>query len=160
MTPSCHPISSEYSRVWIRASAPILMALLGPLAGPVGCESVQLTKPLAIFNTRHDVRADWDDTDPSVEVALHQVQMALDHKERNDADTERRYILLTHTDEPAILILRREQAIENGFQTITLEAHVGRFGDPDREDRLVRSVRHRLKSLAGVDHAPVTLPPS
>jgi hypothetical protein len=129
------------------------------MTAQAGCESAQLTKGLPFFDTRHDVVADWNDTDPAVEVALHQVQMALVHKTREEGDLERRYELLTHTDESAVLILRRDRPTIQ-LQTITLEAHVGRFGDADREDRLVRSVRHRLRSLAGVDHAPVTLPPS
>jgi hypothetical protein len=120
---------------------------------------VQLTKRLAIFNTRHDVLGSWIDIDPAVNVAMSQVQMAVVTKERDEADLERRYNLVTQTDEPGVLILRRDHPTIQ-LQIITLEAHIGRFGDADREDRLVRSVRHRLKSLAGVDHAPVTLPPS
>jgi hypothetical protein len=104
--------------------------------------------------------ADWDDADPAVEVALHQVQMALVHKESGpgDQDLVRRYELITQTDEPAELILRRSQ-VSDKPQTVTIEAHVGRFGDQARETHLIRAVRHRLKALVGKTHAPVT-PPS
>jgi hypothetical protein len=105
----------------------------------------------------HDVQATWEDADPAVEVALHQVEMALVRRDDSVDGLERRYVLVTQTDEPASLVLRREE-ISNTPQRITLEAHVGRFGDEDREAHLIRAVRHRLKVLVGKTHAPVTEP--
>jgi hypothetical protein len=115
---------------------------------------------VALFGTPHDVQADWDDVDASVEVALHQVQMALDHEEHDEQDLVRTFYLLTPTDEPATLTVRRDKVILDGAQTITLDAHVGRFGDKTRENQLIRAVRYRLKCLVGVTHAPVTMPPT
>ena len=105
----------------------------------------------------HEVVANWNDADAAVEVALHQVQMALEHEEISPDELERRYYLVTITDEPAQLTLRR-QTVEPGPQPITFEASVGRFGDPARESRLIRAVRHRMKVLVGKTHAPVTEP--
>jgi hypothetical protein len=122
-----------------------------------GCSVSHAHKGVAPLDTPREVVADWDDVDAAVEVALHHVQMAKDHEEVSPDELERRYYLVTITDEPALLTLRRKD-IEDGPQMIMLEASVGRFGDPGREAGLVRAVRHRLKALAGVTHAPVTSP--
>jgi hypothetical protein len=155
MTPVPLTKRSCFRRFWIQLLACILAGLF-----LVGCATSPVDEVVAIFGTPHDVQADWDDADASVEVALHQVQMALDHIERDEQGLECRYYLLTTTDEPATLTLRRDKVVFDGPQTITLEAHVGRFGDKTRENQLIRAVRHRLKSLAGKTHAPVTVPPT
>ena len=122
-----------------------------------GCAVNHDSKRVAPLDTPREVKADWDDADAAVEVALHHVQMAKDHEELSPDELERRYYLWTITDEPAQLTLRRK-TIENGPQPIMMEASVGRFGDPGREAGLIRAVRHRLRALSGVTHAPVTSP--
>ena len=134
----------------------ILMLWLA--CGTGGCSSSHAKSRLRLSDVHQTVESDWDDSDAAVEVALHSCDMAMDHKEVNDNGLERRYYLMTNTDEPAVLIVRRHEAIFDGKQTITIEAHVGRFGDENREAHLIRAVRHRLKVLAGVDYAPVTAP--
>lgn len=144
---------SYYRRVWIRFPVLVAVLCLG-----VGCAVSPTHKELAPANVPHEVVANWSDTDAAVEVALHQMQMAKDHEEISPDELERRYYLVTITDEPARLTLRRD-SLSDQPQLIRLEANVGRFGDPVRETHLVRAVRHRLKALVGVTHAPVT-PPS
>src|SRR5436190_11939449 len=99
MIPYPSQVSSDYSRAWIQRPILAFLAVAVLVAGLAGCGSVPLTKGLTFFSPRRDIVANWDDADPAVEVALHQVQMALVHKEREEGDLERRYELLTHTDE-------------------------------------------------------------
>jgi hypothetical protein len=152
MTPFSGTVCSYSRRVWIQYPPLVLVLLLG-----VGCAATPPSKGLTTIHTSREVVADWNDVDAAVEVALHQVQMAMDHTEASSDELEKRFPLWTVTDEPATLTIRRE-AIGQESQRLTLEASVGRFGDPARESRLIHAVRHRLKSLAGKTHAPVTEP--
>src|SRR5689334_1879822 len=110
MTPIPGTQCSYYRRVG--ACVPVLFLALGL---GVGCGASHGHKAVAPPDTPREVMADWDDTDPAVEVALHHVQMAIDHKEVSPDELERRYYLVTVTDEPAQLTLRRK-GLEDGPQ--------------------------------------------
>jgi hypothetical protein len=65
------------------------------------------------------------------------------------SDDEFRFELVTIRSEPGLLTVRRA-----GPNAVTAEASVGRFGDPDRERRLVQAFTTRLRQLHAVDYAP------
>ena len=119
------------------------------LIGLAACTSQTVAPPSAISISKLGA-GDWDDIDAAVDVGMSAAELA-----RVDASTSpdgltRTYELRTITDEPAWLVARRE---EDG--RVGLGARVGRFGDPRREEKLIRGVADRLKALYGVDWAPV-----
>lgn len=108
---------------------------------------------------RESAVGDWDKVDASVAVGVSKVEMAV-VSQRDSAPNERVYELVTSTDEPARLTVRRTDgagaaARASGPQVIDLFAQVGRFGNAEREKALIRAVRARLGDLAGVDFAPI-----
>lgn len=120
------------------------------LVGLAACASETVTPPSVISISRIGA-GDWDDIDAAVDVGMSAAEVA-----RVDASTSadgltRTYELRTITDEPAWLVARREEGGRVG-----LGARVGRFGDPPREEKLIRGVAERLKALYGVDWAPMT----
>jgi hypothetical protein len=102
--------------------------------------------PLAISSV---ATGDWDDVDAAVDAGVSAAEVAkVDVRSSPDLST-RTYQLRTITDEPAWLIAQRA-----GTGRVSLGARVGRFGDPERESRLLRAVSERLNALYGVDWAP------
>ena len=137
--------------VWRRGVArAVACAAAGGLAiGLAACASAPVT-PLGAIPISELGPGDWDDIDAAVDVGMSAAEIA-----RVDASTSpdgltRTYELRTITDEPAWLVARREEGGRVG-----LGARVGHFGDAEREARLIRAVAERLRSLHGVDWAPV-----
>ncbi len=132
----------------LAGAATVALAGAGAL-GLASCASESASPPAAIALSKLG-DGDWDDIDAAVDVGMSAAEVArVDARTSPDGRT-RTYELRTSTDEPAWLIARRE---EDG--RVGLGARVGRFGDPEREQKLVRGVAERLKSLHGVDWAPV-----
>lgn len=132
----------------LAGAATVALAGAGAL-GLASCASESASPPAAIALSKLG-EGDWDDIDAAVDVGMSAAEVArVDARTSPDGRT-RTYELRTSTDEPAWLIARRE---EDG--RVGLGARVGRFGDPEREQKLVRGVAERLKSLHGVDWAPV-----
>lgn len=132
----------------LAGAATVALAGAGAL-GLASCASESASPPAAIGLSKLG-DGDWDDIDAAVDVGMSAAEVArVDARTSPDGRT-RTYELRTSTDEPAWLIARRE---EDG--RVGLGARVGRFGDPEREQKLVRGVAERLKSLHGVDWAPV-----
>jgi hypothetical protein len=132
----------------LAGAAAVALAGAGAL-GLASCASESASPPAAIALSKLG-EGDWDDIDAAVDVGMSAAEVArVDARTSPDGRT-RTYELRTSTDEPAWLIARRE---EDG--RVGLGARVGRFGDPEREQKLVRGVAERLKSLHGVDWAPV-----
>lgn len=132
----------------LAGAATVALAGAGAL-GLASCTSESASPPAAIALSKLG-EGDWDDIDAAVDVGMSAAEVArVDARTSPDGRT-RTYELRTSTDEPAWLIARRE---EDG--RVGLGARVGRFGDPEREQKLVRGVAERLKSLHGVDWAPV-----
>ncbi len=132
----------------LAGAAAVALAGAGAL-GLASCASESASPPAAIALSKLG-DGDWDDIDAAVDVGMSAAEVArVDARTSPDGRT-RTYELRTSTDEPAWLIARRE---EDG--RVGLGARVGRFGDPEREQKLVRGVAERLKSLHGVDWAPV-----
>ncbi len=132
----------------LAGAAAIALAGSGAL-GLASCASEAVAPPSTISISRLG-DGDWDDIDAAVDAGMSAAEVA-----RVDASTSpdgrtRTYELRASTDEPAWLVARRE---EDG--RVGLGARVGRFGDPEREQKLVRGVAERLKTLHGVDWAPV-----
>jgi hypothetical protein len=80
----------------------------------------------------------------------------------DDDGLRREYELISITDDPALLIasLREPAQRERGSRAggavpIELSAHVGGFGDRERERALLKAVRRRIERLSGVDFAPL-----
>lgn len=132
----------------LAGAAAIALAGAGAL-GLASCASETVTPPSAISISRLG-DGDWDDIDAAVDVGMSAAEVArVDARTSPDGQT-RTYELRTITDEPAWLVARREEGGRIG-----LGARVGRFGDPEREAKLIRGVAERLKALYGVDWAPV-----
>lgn len=132
----------------LAGAAAVALAGAGAL-GLASCASESAPPPATIALSKLG-DGDWDDIDAAVDVGMSAAEAArVDARTSPDGRT-RTYELRTSTDEPAWLVARRE---EDG--RVGLGARVGRFGDPQREEKLVRGVAERLKSLHGVDWAPV-----
>lgn len=99
------------------------------------------------------VRADWDDLDAALELAVRKVEAAVVVR-RDPAPGRAEFEIVTATDEPGILTATAGEAPGPRPIPIRLEARVGRFGDRDREGRVLQAWRARLEQLAGVDWAP------
>ena len=133
----------------VMAGAATCAAVGWVLIGLAACTSQAVAPPSAISISKLGA-GDWDDIDAAVDVGMSAAELA-----RVDASTSpdgltRTYELRTITDEPAWLVARRQEGGRVG-----LGARVGRFGDPQREEKLIRGVAERLKTLYGVDWAPV-----
>ncbi len=99
---------------------------------------------------------DWNDIDAAVLVGASRAEMAIVEAKGKPESDRREYVLTTARDEPALLVVVRERAVESGgVVRVRLEATVGRFGDSARERTLMEAVAARLKELAGVDYAPL-----
>ena len=132
----------------LAGAAAIALAGAGAL-GLASCAGETVTPPSTISISRLG-DGDWDDIDAAVDVGMSAAEVArVDGTTSPDGQT-RTYELRTITDEPVWLIARREEGGRVG-----LGARVGHFGDPEREAKLVHGVAERLKSLYGVDWAPV-----
>lgn len=132
------------------AGAVVCAAAGWMMIGLVACAGEGVTPPGAISISKLGA-GDWDDIDAAVEVGMSEAEVARVDASTSSDGLTRTYELRTITDEPAWLVARRE---EDG--RVGLGARVGRFGDPEREARLIRGVAARLKALYGVDWAPVT----
>lgn len=101
------------------------------------------------------VRADWDDVDAALEVALSRAQLAILSRSPDGPDRVT-WRLLSVQDEPAHLTAVRPPGATQDPTDITLEARIGLFGDPRREEQFLKFMERRLNQLAGVDYAPLT----
>ncbi len=129
--------------------------------GLSGCGSAGDARPLLLgMGSNATSTGDWDDVSNAVGVAAGKCQMAL-VESREVGEDEREYELLTVTDEPVRVRVRRaarpapgrgEPASAERFQ---IRADVGRFGDLALERALIDHIKVRLSDLAGVDFAPV-----
>jgi hypothetical protein len=89
--------------------------------------------------------------------------MAVDTTLTSEDGRTKTFELVTVTDEPARLVasLRGGDGAAmswgagGGAGPVELSASVGRFGDTQRERKLLRAVRQRLEQLSGVDSAPL-----
>lgn len=108
---------------------------------------------------------DWDDVRAAVEAGARAAEMAVvSSSESNDGRTKT-YQLVTVTDEPAQVVAQIRGGASmsgatgwgaaGGAGPIELSASVGRFGDAQRERKLLRAIRQRLEQLSGVDSAPL-----
>ncbi len=146
------------------------LGLLGLLPGMQGCETVGGTGAVLSGVPRVESAAgDWDDVDNAVFIAAGKGEMAIEQSVQESPDA-RVYYLLTATDEPARVSVRRIGArrsearepcsliglpASSGAEQFQVEAAVGRFGNPTVERALIESIRERIHDLAGVDYAPV-----
>lgn len=110
--------------------------------------------------------ADWNDIDAAVDVGASKAEMAVVSRNKGPTwgnvggDRERRtFVLKTVGDEPAWLEITRGpgQDATDEAVTMTLHAKVGRLegGEPEKEQRLLRAVAHRLGQLKGRDWYPL-----
>lgn len=117
--------------------------------GLAACAGEPVTPPSAISISKIGA-GDWDDIDAAVDVGMSAAEVARVDASTSSDGLTRTYELRTITDEPAWLVARREEGGRVG-----LGARVGRFGDPRREEKLIRGVAERLRALYGVDWAPM-----
>jgi hypothetical protein len=141
-----------------RCALVVTITLPALLATITSCAASPESITLPASATRSTATADENDIDASVEVAVGLHEMAVVRTLGGNADPAvvRVYELITVTDEPGSLEVRRENA--SGSQQpapLTLRARVGTFGDPPREAALLKSVKRRLEQLAGVEVAPI-----
>ncbi len=91
--------------------------------------------------------------------------MSLVSSTESEDGKSRTFQLVTVGDEPARLVAMTRGSAQTpaakswgaagGAGAIELSASVGRFGDTDRERKLLRAVRRRLEQLSGVDSSPL-----
>jgi len=86
-------------------------------------------------------RATWADFDSAVSAALMRNQLAVIERE-NLSDTQRRWKLLSATDEPGWLTATiPEPGVRPWDDRVEFECSIGRFGAPERERAFIDSVR-------------------
>lgn len=147
-------VSMHFPALWLVMVAVMtvgLVACSGPSAGLA--PATDATSPGATT-----VRGDWDDVDAAVQVAITRAEMAILRRTAEPADQPDpdriQFELLTMMNDRAVLTATREAGAGESLIPIHLEARVGHFGDPAREQVLLRAMADRLEQLAGVDYAP------
>lgn len=132
-------------------------------AGGCGAEKV----PVGDYTHRpadaaEDERLLWRDLDPAVRFAARECGMAVERVDRS-AEGERVYELVTVKSEPVVLRARLAPAEAgadgagegtnalSALERLELSAEVGRFGDGEREEKLVAETRARLRALRRVE---------
>lgn len=101
----------------------------------------------------------------AVEAGARAAEMAVVSSSQSDDGRTRTYQLVSVTDEPAQVVaqIRGGASVSStpswgaagGAGPIEISASVGRFGDVQRERKLLRAIRQRLEQLSGVDSAPL-----
>lgn len=103
------------------------------------------------------VLGDWDDLPASVRTAMIAVDAVVisqaDAAPEAGAPAAMSFQLVTTRGE---FMTVDAVHLEGEGQFIELHACLGRFGDPERESRLLRGVAQRLAELAGPGAAPIT----
>jgi hypothetical protein len=104
----------------------------------------------------------YRDLEPAISYAVGRNEMAVvDHLQPPDQPGLHVYKLVTVGDEPAELRIQMPEGADPRSvsgppaRPLSIEASVGRFGDPVREQRLVRSLRSRLRALEKDGVAPI-----
>lgn len=105
---------------------------------------------------RATLTADWNDLDAAADVAVGRAELAIVRTTCPDPCT-RRYELTSVRGEPGTLTITRPAPCDGPGESIplTIEAAVGRFGDPQRERTLLSAFTSRLADLHGVEFAPI-----
>jgi hypothetical protein len=98
------------------------------------------------------VAGDWDDVGAAVLVGVEAAECVV-HRQTEDGPRRAVFELRTVRDEPGELVAERSGDAETG--PIRLRARLGRFGDPQREELVLRATARRLERLRGVEFAPV-----
>jgi hypothetical protein len=104
------------------------------------------------------VDGEWQDLYPSALVSVDVIEAAvLGHETGKDEDGRdwERVRVVTIDDEKGELFAERLTSTEDGAGPIRLTARIGLFGNPEREERLVRAVADRLRELKGREWAPI-----
>jgi len=139
---------------------PVLVILLITL--PAGCGSAWRGEGAGVIEAgqvspgRATLTADWNDLDAAADVAAQRTELVVLRTTSPDPCT-RRYDLLSVSGEPGTLIVTRPHPCDGPGESIplTIEATIGRFGDPRRERILLNAFTARLADLHGVDFAPI-----
>ena len=125
----------------------------------VGCVSETASLPLKKPNTVASAAGDWNDVTASVFYAATKTEMAMigngpTHVETDDAGAIRAvYLLHTITDLLVHFEVRRPTPAASGPVGVT--CRIGRFSDPELEQKFIRLFARRLKQLEGRDVAPL-----
>ena len=125
----------------------------------VGCGSTTAFSTLQKPNTVASATGDWDDVTAAVFYAATKTEMAMtgngpEFVETGDTGTVRAlYLLHTIKDTLVHFEVRKQTAAASGPVGVT--CRIGRFSDPELEQRFIRSFRRRLKQLKGRDVAPL-----
>ena len=104
------------------------------------------------------VSGDWDDIYPAALVSADVVEGAILRHDTGTGEAGQPWLrvrLITIDDEQGEILAERVGAPGPDSGPIRLTARIGTFGNPAREERLVRAVGDRLRELAGKDWAPV-----
>ncbi len=135
-------------RVWWRAGF-VAMSVSIPLV--LGCCANRAvpaedgySPPLVV-----QVQGDWDDVDAAMDVALSEVEAAVESSQA--VGLSKRYLIRTVRGEPGEVVLTQLETPGD----IGLSVQIGRFGDRSREKRLADAIRSRLGALYGRDAAPL-----
>lgn len=135
---------------------------LGPLAATLGilcalftgaCSDIPVAGDRLSGSTQSgSSRGDRDDIEVSVDAALaraHVAPVAMSEREDGTLIWE----LRTARDEPGALEVRLLPAPQEGEPVpVEISCRIGRFGDPEVERLIVKSVAHRLEQLRGRDY--------
>ena len=121
---------------------------MGGCAGSGGSSRSETDTSLAGVPTERAVAGDWDDLDAALEAEAESAEVAVMRSRRGPDRVV--YALVSIEGKPGELI-----AVRGEEGRLTLSARIGRFGDSEREARLLRAVAGRLGRLRGVDVAPL-----
>lgn len=130
------------------------------LAGGCAAEEGERARPssarvdTAAAGQRALARGEWGDLDAAVRFAASRHQMAVVSITDEGSD-RREYELQTIREEDVIVVITtrgRPAADPRDSVDVRIWAAIGRFGDPEREQALVTTIRDRLQDLVGVDY--------
>lgn len=139
--------------------------MFGIASSLFGCSSASSGPSFYSRAERVLATGDWNDVAAAVDAGARAAEMAVVNSSTSEDGRTRTFALVTATDEPARLTATTKSSeaatrgkpwgAAAGAGPIELSASVGRFGDADRERKLLRAVRQRLERLSGVDSAPL-----
>jgi hypothetical protein len=101
------------------------------------------------------VVAEWRDVERAMEIAVRRAELTI--LDREIGPDSKRFELQSVSAEPGYLVATRQSPGPEGDGaaiTIRLETRIGMFGNPAREQELLRALARRLEQLRGREWAP------
>lgn len=140
---------SDYIRIFGPAVASGLSMLVGGCSGSEPPTALAVRPDAAV----RSVQGDWDDADAAVYGGLDSTGAAVT-RVYAVSPTRREYRLRCMSGEDGVLVIQKPQASSDEPARLEVRCSIGRLGDPEREEVIVKAVTRRIRELCGVEYAP------